>query len=357
MFKLAKPFFMLVETPLHAGSGNDLGVVDLPIQRERPTGYPKVEASGLKGCIREAFRGAVGDDQQLAKLESKFHRLKEIRKDGKNEYEYALELVFGPEEGDLHAGALGFIDARLLLFPVRSARGVFAWITCPAVLHRFVEELKLSGVKDLPSVPEAGTVPEQSRVLVPRYSPSGSSKEEEAKKDAVVLEEYTFAVKKDKEAEDLASWLVKKIFFEENTGEKMNYWQYWQEKMKTGLVVLEDDDFQDLVHLATEIITRIKIDPETGTVKPGALFNEEYLPQDSILYSLALASPLFLSKEQDKGIFAGVEKEEKAVLDFWQAGMPGVLQLGGNATIGKGLVQIKVMEEGIQGGHNRHRTG
>lgn len=348
MFKLANLFFMLVETPLHAGSGDDLGVVDLPIQRERPTGYPKVEASGLKGCIREAFRGAAGDKQHLAKLESKFPGLKEIRKDNETEYEYALKLVFGPEEGDLHAGALGFIDARLLLFPVRAARGVFAWITCPAVLHRFVKELKLSGVKDLPSVPTAGTIPEQSGVVI---SLSDSSKEKGAKKDAVVLEEYTFEVKKDKEVEKLASWLAKKIFEEEKkeekTEEKTNYWQYWQEKMKTGLVVLEDDDFQDLIQLATEIITRIRIEPETGTVKPGALFNEEYLPQDSILYSLALTSPLFLSKEQDKGIFAGVEKEEKAVLDFWQTGMPGVLQLGGNATIGKGLVRIKLMEEGI----------
>ena len=55
MFKRALPFFIRVITPLHAGTGQELGVVDLPIQRERHTGFPKVEASGLKGSIREVF--------------------------------------------------------------------------------------------------------------------------------------------------------------------------------------------------------------------------------------------------------------------------------------------------------------
>jgi len=42
MFKLAKPFFIICETPLHAGSGSDLGIVDMPIQRERHTDFPKI---------------------------------------------------------------------------------------------------------------------------------------------------------------------------------------------------------------------------------------------------------------------------------------------------------------------------
>ena len=51
MYKMANPFFLVVETPLHVGSGTELGIIDLPIQRERHTGFPKIEASGLKGCI------------------------------------------------------------------------------------------------------------------------------------------------------------------------------------------------------------------------------------------------------------------------------------------------------------------
>ena len=55
MYQLAKPFFITCETPMHAGSGSDLGVIDLPIQRERHTSYPKIESSSLKGSIRQYF--------------------------------------------------------------------------------------------------------------------------------------------------------------------------------------------------------------------------------------------------------------------------------------------------------------
>ena len=94
MFKQAKPLFLIVETPLHAGSGNDLGIVDLPIQREKHTDYPKIEASGLKGSIREIF------DAQRNKSE--------------------IELVFGPEQGDLHAGCLWDLPMHVSCFSLSS---------------------------------------------------------------------------------------------------------------------------------------------------------------------------------------------------------------------------------------------
>ena len=59
MFKDIHPFFLVCESALHVGSGHDLGFVDLPIQREKHTGFPKIESSGLKGCIREAFESLI----------------------------------------------------------------------------------------------------------------------------------------------------------------------------------------------------------------------------------------------------------------------------------------------------------
>ncbi len=82
MFKAARPLTIVVETPLHAGSGSELGVVDLPIQRERHTNHPKIEASTLKGCLREAFRGQQA--QHFPDLNNQYKRL----------YIYP---VFGPE--------------------------------------------------------------------------------------------------------------------------------------------------------------------------------------------------------------------------------------------------------------------
>ncbi len=317
MFKQARPFFLMVETPLHAGCGSDLGVVDLPIQREKHTGIPKVEASGLKGCMREAFadyeRGTANRLPEY--LVQGFPALIE-----KGRLREAIDLAFGPEDGDLHAGALGFTDARLLLFPVRSMRGVFGWVTCPAIVARFIRELKMAGLTPPPQVPPAGTVPGGCGLLV--------------NNDRVLLEEYTFTVREDTACAGLAGWLAQQLF-------PAAGYEYWQQKMQKDLVVLADDDFRDFVNLATEVITRTRIDAETGTVARGALFTEEYLPSESVLYALALATPVFHS---NKGIFA--QGEEKAVLSFWQKGLPEFLQLGGNATIGKGIVRLKVLEEG-----------
>ena len=134
MFRFARPLFLIVETPLHAGSGTDLGIVDLPIQREKHTDYPKVEASGLKGSIREVFE----TQPNVSALERAWPMT--FRSDA---YLEAIRLVFGPEAGADHASASGFTDARLLLFPVKSVAGVFAWVTCPAILERFRNDLSM----------------------------------------------------------------------------------------------------------------------------------------------------------------------------------------------------------------------
>jgi len=312
MFKKALPFFIHLITPLHAGTGQELGIVDLPIQRERHTGFPKIEASGLKGSIREVFeesdeRIKVGD--------------KEIFVSDKT----TMDLTFGPEADVSHAGALGFTDARILLFPVKSMKGVFAYITCPEVLKRFEKEMMIAGKEikineqkiDINEITENSYPENNSEVLI-----SGK----------VILEEYTFDdVKPSKELKQFADWLVQKTSIEE---------------IPNKIVVLSNDDFKDFVHLSTEVITRIKIDNATGTVQTGALFTEEFLPAETVLYSLALASPIFKEKPEEKGIFNQPGKDEaELVLAFFEAGRPEIIQIGGDATIGKGIVRIKVWED------------
>ena len=324
MFKQAKPLFLIVETPLHAGSGSDLGIIDLPIQREKHTDYPKIEASGLKGSIREIF------DAQASKKE--------------------IELVFGPEQGDLHAGALGFTDARLLLFPVKSVKGVFAWVTCPAVLERFKQDLSICqpSIRFVDAMPNADTVPNENQLLV--------KNEDNDKK--IVLEEYTFPVTPDEKCDAVAQWIAENVLPTDTS------YGYWRDKMKQDLVVLSNDDFRDFVMLSTEVIARTRIDSTTGTVKGTALWYEEYLPTDSILYSLALTTPLFLKiqgkdddeKREDekkkKGIFYTNQTdgknliEAKKVMNFFAEGLPDIIQIGGNATVGKGLVRTHVYQHG-----------
>lgn len=319
MFKLARPFFMITETPLHAGSGNDLGVVDMPIQRERHTGYPKVESSSLKGSLREAFENHHGEIG-VGSLSITKENLKQ-----------AVNLTFGPEDlaNNAYAGALGFTDARLLLFPVKSMKGVFAWITCPEVLTRFRKDMIFCGVEDVPDVPQANTVPCGSGLII--------------KQNKIVLEEYTFEVRPDKDDKGqctrFAGWLARHIWPQDSQ------FDYWRAKMHTDIVVLTNDEFGDFVNLSTEIVTRTKIDPKTGTVQKGALFTEEYLPSDAVLYSLALATSIFGKTGTGEGVFEQADrKQEDLVMEFFQNGLPPVVQMGGNATIGKGFVRLNVLE-------------
>lgn len=313
MFKKAKPLFLIVETPLHAGSGSDLGIVDLPIQRETHTNYPKIEASGLKGSIREIFdtqakSGQVKNDEVL--------------------------LTFGPDTGDLHAGALGFTDARLLLFPVKSVKGVFAWVTCPAVLERFKHDLSICQptINFVKNIPDVNTVPNNSELIV----------KDEGNTKKIVLEEYTFTVTPDNECDSVANWIPDKVL-----PTNVPSYGYWKEKMKKDIVVLSNDDFRDFVMLSTEVIARTKIDSNTGTVATGALWYEEYLPTDSILYSLGLTTPLFVDEKKKKGTVFEITNQEnnknveeaKKVMDFLKDNLPSIIQIGGNATVGKGIVR------------------
>jgi len=353
MFKKSKLFFIIAETPLHPGSGGEItGLVDLPIQRERHTNFPKIEASGLKGCIREAFSSLVElntsqkkysliETEKTKKLLERFPTLKNILQDEKGKeikdkkgntliiYNQAIDLIFGPEDTEeAHAGALAFTDARILLFPVKSLKGVFTWITCPMVLERFKEDLGLAKIIDdslnIDFSTLINTLPQQTNISI---------------ESKVVLEEYTFDVKEDEKTLKIAKNLADKIF-------PNDAYKFWHEKLEKDLVILSDDDFEQFVTSSTEVITRTRIDDVTGTVKSGALWTEEYLPQDTILYSIAMASPVRVEKDEAKGIFKAdnPDKEAEKVLQFFELGIPGVIQIGGNQTIGKGFVRIQILK-------------
>jgi CRISPR-associated protein Cmr4 len=293
MFRSTKPLFLIVETPLHAGSGDSLGIVDLPIQRERHTSFPKIEASSLKGALREVFE---------EKFESDLSN---------------VTIGFGPEEGDAHAGALGFTDARLLLFPVKSMKGIFAWITCPMVLDQFKKDMALAGEPIDIDIEE----PNDGQCFV-----LNNGTNLKVGNDHILLEEYAFKVSyknsKINGTEQLEDWLANRLCTEGSM---------WKSKMQKDIVVLRNDDFKDFVNLTTEVITRIKINNETGTVQQGALFTEEYLPSESIMYAIILASPEFSDK---KG-----KLDADAVMKFFDNNLPDAVQVGGNATLGKGIVK------------------
>ena len=92
----------------------------------------------------------------------------------------------------------------------------------------------------------------------------------------------------------------------------------------------------------TEVVTRTKIDDKTGTVSGNALFTEEFLPAETVMSSFILYSPAFSAVQAN-------ESEEKKntpmlvgeVIKYFKQKTKEipVLQIGGDATIGKGIVK------------------
>jgi len=325
MYKLAKPLFIYSQSPMHVGSGSDLGLVDLPIQRESHTGFPKIEASSLKGAIRENFEGKAAKDDDWYDIQLAFGFDKDSLPSG-------VESRFPKNEDRDYSGALAFSDARLLLFPVKSFKGIFAYVTCPQVLERFRNDLQIcesassnDKIKALLDVFANNAIPKENKMASVADLTSSSK---------IILEDYAFEVKEDDQAtKDFAKELGTHLAID----------------LTKRLVVLSDNVFADFVKLFTEVITRNKIDNSKGTVAKGALFTEEYLPAESVLYSLVFANSIFTAKENRKGSFkknGDNDKiaEEQKVQNYFTAKIAeknGIMQIGGNSTLGKGIVKTK----------------
>ncbi|MDW8327246.1 MAG: type III-B CRISPR module RAMP protein Cmr4, partial [Anaerolineales bacterium] len=302
MFDKATLLFLYAETPVHTGSGTSLGVVDLPIQRERATGYPLVQASGLKGCLRDALNGSAQSAQKV-------------------------KIVFGPETNSAsdHAGALSVGDARVLLFPVRSLVGIFAWVTCEHVLARFHREAQLAGIslnwQPIGPGPGGDSVVYVSKDTVLKVN------------DRVVLEEFAFTAETPQNFNLIAQWLSNHAL------PQGDEYQYWRENLPKRLAILPDNAFRDFVQLSTEVIARVRIDSEKKTVARGALWTEEHLPSETLLYATLFASkPRVQENElpEEWRSGNGVDK----VLEFVRMLDGKHLQIGGDSTVGRGFVKV-----------------
>lgn len=292
----AQLLFTHALTPLHAGTGQGVGVIDLPIARETATGIPYLPGSSLKGVLRDQCR----EHNQVKKY---------------------LFRVFGPEtdNADDHAGAVQFSDQRLLLFPVRTLKGTFAWVTSPHILTRFARDSRTMGITDCPNIPQPAT--EQSafvasdNVLMLTHQ----------NRSLVVLEDLDLEAKESADTKKWAKWIGQKIFTDAN----------WQATLQQHFCIVHDDTFAFLLETATQITARIRLQDETKTVERGGLWYEEALPAESVLYGLVVAIPV-----------KATELKPDKILDIVYQLTKSIVQLGGSATVGRGLCQLIMVSEG-----------
>ncbi len=308
------------QTSLHPGSGTALGTVDLPVQRERHTQWPVIPGSALKGILRDVCRekvkGAFADDGEQTPAASR-----RTARDKANAEHAELVAAFGPDtaNADAHAGAIGVTDARLLAFPVRSLKGVFAWITCPAVVDRLLRDVTLA-TSSLDGL--TNTLLNDNTAVVPKDGcpclVDGSQ---------LVLEEFDFQ-KGEGDTGPLAKWVVEHLL------PTTAVYQGTCTRFLRQLVILPDDYFTHFVRHATEVTARIGLNYETKTVRQGALFYQEFLPPETVFYSVVLANP---GRSRNGNKYSG-----RDLLKFVWGCLPAILQVGGDETIGKGLCAARL---------------
>ncbi len=295
----ARMLFLHALSPLHVGTGQGVGVIDLPVAREKGTGIPIVPGSSLKGVLRSLI-----EDDALRKK------------------------VFGPDTNAAHehAGSVQFGDLHLLFLPVRSLRGTFAWVTSPFLLQRFARDMGWTEPRpqlDIQAVPkvdhtEICLVPNQPEsVLTMKVKVKENGQEKE--KDKVILEDLDLSPAPN---EDLAKWanvLASRIFTDET----------WQGLFKERICMVHDDIMRFLLDTALEVTARIRLDEQTKTVQTGALWYEEALPAETIMAGLVVISPVKATDQEIRAVLQQVAQKP--------------LQLGGNATVGRGLCQLSLL--------------
>jgi CRISPR-associated protein Cmr4 len=287
----ARLFHLHALSALHCGTGQSAGVVDLPIARARATQLPIVPGSSVRGVCRE----------EVTRTDSK-----------------AATTLFGPAkiESDQQsfAGALAVGDAHLLALPVRALAGIVCFVTSPFILRRYAQDRARAGLAALPPI----AVPAAGPALVPEGSVNCID-------GILVLEDLDLSARQDPAAKAWAQAIATTVYPTDPNA---------QADLVTRFAVLPDDILSFLSETATEVRARIAIDPKTGTVKNGALWYEENLPAETLLWGIYA-----LSDSMNKA-------DPIAAKDLARC-LPAsgiLLQMGGKAGVGRGLVRFLTQE-------------
>jgi len=257
-------------TPLHVGTGQAVANVDLPIAREKATGFPIVPASALKGVLRDYFTKQPWASQ-----------------------------AFGDTD---QAGAWVFTDLRILCLPVRSFFGVFAYATCPLILERLRRHAAAFGITGF----------ENLSVAVDGIQIALTSDSALRRDGKVYLEDLDLEVTQGQQVDAVARAIADKLQLE---GDERSHFI-------ARFAVVSNDVFTFLSETATEVVARVRLADDTKTVASGGLWYEEAVPAEAVFYG-----------------FVGATSAEPSLKSL-QIDQP--LQIGGDATIGRGLCKVVI---------------
>ncbi|MGH3908619.1 MAG: type III-B CRISPR module RAMP protein Cmr4 [Pseudonocardiaceae bacterium] len=285
---------LLAETPVHAGGPESLAAVDLPIQREAATGLPVIWGQSLKGALRQAWRDAKLPDEQAA-----FGS----RPPGSAEEAGAGNAgVAGDAGGSLTKGAISVGDAQLVLFPAATLRQVFGWVTTPLLLSRLGRKLRLLGTDPDPALQVAIT--------------GGHGLGAPGWEGSQVIGPFVENIQASDEAARIGAILAQLVC---PTG---GAFDFTRRKLSADVLLVEDSTIAGLARMGTDVVARVQLEEKAKKVAHGPFYSE-HLPAETVLAALLAGAGDHLDR------LAGL-------LD----GRP--VQLGGDETIGKGVLWCRV---------------
>lgn len=262
-------------SPIHCGGEGDLGNI-LEIAREVHTNFPYVPASSLRGSVRDEVVNAEPNGKVTA------------------------DRLFGKElddRGQMGVHQVWFGDARLLWVPMRTmavkgnSRDVFTWVSCHSLIrdHALLSHRKFAAFPDHAVGDNSGTyLVADAEITVQAM--------DDAQKQAVNLS---------------GDWS------ENLKGSVQSTWD-------KNRIVLPDDDFQVLMEHSLWTQVRNKIDA-SGSAE--VFWTDVCIPRDTIFYYPWGHTPL----EKD-----ALRKHDWDVLIEV---VNGLIQVGGQANVGRGWVQ------------------
>lgn len=282
-------------SPVHIGTGQGVGVIDMPMMRERVTEWPLIPGSSMKGARRDDY----------------------TRKGRPGAWLHAAFGKRGDQDGN--AGAIVFSDCRMFAFPLASRCGVFAYVTCPLAIDRLSRDAAAVGCR----VPAADVAEWRS---IQGHGHSGpvivGSESVVVHEGNVIIDEFQFQAKKCASFGEWAGRIAAQFGMDSSS-------------LARRLALVSDEAFHYFVTMCCETTPRIRINSETSTVEDGALWYEEYLPAETIMYGIVWC---------DRIPGASPSLAPSGLLDELAGEV--VMQIGGNTSVGKGLVKCACVKEG-----------
>ena len=283
--------YLYAESPVHTGAANSIDVLDLPVQREAATNYPVMWGQSLKGALRQAAEEAGWGSR--------------------------VNEVFGSAVGDpavsgTTPGTLAVGDAQLVAMPVPALRRTFAWLTSEIALSRLARKYKILH-RDAPALPTVASdqalaaatawTAEGREVLGPCLVPVGAPPDQA-----------------------LIGWA------ERVSADALDWdeaFRPFSAKLREDLVLAGSDLVGVLLRECTEQAVRVQLG-KSKTVENGPFYSE-YLPAETIMAALLTL--------RDSGDDAANRQALHDLLD------EQLLQIGGDETLGKGLMWGRLLEE------------